>query len=133
MLSKKMNWRKSHTISVYRYNPENLKEVTGIDEFVIRYVPTPKWYIFLMLVNGVYTGVNFNLQAFIETNNSVRELIASAIRGYKEGVNQRYQHQVKINFPNTGVSNRTIKIFHYNILTINRFSNRDELTKYQLY
>jgi hypothetical protein len=41
---------KNHTISVYVYNPENLKEVIDIVKFNVKYIPSNKWNRFLILI-----------------------------------------------------------------------------------
>lgn len=58
----------SHTIEIYKYNPENLKEVIGKKSYVISYVPTKKWNENLILVNGKYCGHILNIQFVIPSD-----------------------------------------------------------------
>lgn len=125
----------NHTVGVYIYNPQNLKEVLDIVKFKIRYVPTQKWYKYLILVNDVYSGVDVNLtelRGHIKQNKSSRELVAKAIKNYKEGINLKYQNRKNIVAKDLENLSFIKNTFHKKLLNIADFKSRDELTKYNI-
>jgi hypothetical protein len=122
---------KEHVVKVNIYNPDNLKEIIRYRNFTIKYIPTIKWNVYLILVNGLYCKIDVNLINLYGGGNSVssRGLIAKSILNYICNETSKYQNRVKVFYPNIEILKMTEKIFSDKLLIIKEFKNRDEIFK----
>lgn len=126
----------NHTIKLFHFNPNNLKEVVSTDTFNVRYAPTNKWYIYKILINEQYCGEEVNiLKIFMNINgrtSSSREKVALSIRNYINNKFEDFQDIYTMNYPNKHMRKYVKRVFNEKILNMGDFKRRDELTKYNL-
>lgn len=125
-----MTKHKTHSVRLYKYNFDNLKEVLDIEKYEIKYVPTDKWNWYLVLVNGKWTGQKLNLSEILSGQKlSPRKIVGESIKGYKEGKDFNYQNRVKVYYPSDDVYRYTQKVWNTKILNMGDFKKRDENTE----
>jgi hypothetical protein len=123
-----------HVVKIFIYNPNNLKEIIGYKDFIIEYIPTKKWNVYLITVNNKYCGINIDISKIFNGNFNIspRKLIAESVKNYINNNTIQYQNRVKIYYPNSEIFLLVQKIFKEIILPINNFKNKEELTKFGL-
>lgn len=120
-----------HIVKVFIYNPNNLKEIIGYKDFIIKYIPSKKWNVYLITVNDRYCGINIDLVKICtgSFNISPRKLIGESIKKYINNEFIKYENRIKVYYPNSQIFILVQKIFKEKILVINNFKDKEELTK----
>lgn len=122
-------------VKVYNYNPLNIKEVVNIDTYNITYIPTQKWNIYLILVNGKYCGVKINIYHTLcligENHESPRKKVGQSISNFLQYKIEDYIPHPE-QFPNKSVKDFVKRVFKEKILHLGDFKRRDELAELNL-
>lgn len=132
-----MKTKNNHTVRVYKFNPQNLKQVIGVTPFLIDYAPTEKWHIYRVLVNGCFCGVEVNLPMMMigglgGRKESPRRKVGTSITNYLSGIRYSLPTCQTQYIPNKQTHKGIVEPSFKKLLSMGDFKKRDELTMLNL-